>query len=91
MPKRDEGPSSEQPNLWAAAGEHTGLGLTLALSTLFFLAIGWWLDSRLGTTPWLLLVGALIGAAAGFYFILSHTIQAGRRDERNERGEDGAS
>jgi len=29
------------------------------------------LDSRLGTDPWLLLVGALLGIAAGFYHFFS--------------------
>ena len=26
---------------------------------------GQWLDRRFGTTPWLVLIGALLGAAAG--------------------------
>ena len=32
---------------------------------------GYWLDARLGTTPWLLLVGALLGITAGFYHFFS--------------------
>ena len=32
---------------------------------------GYWLDSRLGTTPWLFLVGSLLGIAAGFYHFFS--------------------
>ena len=32
---------------------------------------GYLLDSRLGTDPWLLLVGALLGIAAGFYHFFS--------------------
>ena len=28
---------------------------------------GWWLDGRLGTSPWLLLLGAFFGMGAGFY------------------------
>jgi F0F1-type ATP synthase assembly protein I len=34
---------------------------------LLFLWIGKWLDGKLGTAPWLLIVGAFVGAAAGFY------------------------
>jgi ATP synthase protein I len=41
---------------WQLAGA-VGLG-TLA---------GWWLDKKLGTTPWLLVVGALFGIGLGFY------------------------
>lgn len=29
--------------------------------------IGWLLDRWLGTSPWLLVVGLVLGAAAGFY------------------------
>jgi len=29
--------------------------------------VGYWLDRRLGTKPWLLLVGATLGLVAGFY------------------------
>jgi ATP synthase protein I len=31
------------------------------------LIIGWLLDRWLGTGPWLLIVGLVLGAAAGFY------------------------
>ena len=29
--------------------------------------LGWWLDKRLGTGPWLLVSGALFGIGVGFY------------------------
>ena len=31
------------------------------------LGLGWLLDRWLGTRPWLLVVGLVLGAAAGFY------------------------
>lgn len=43
------------------------LGLDLAVAELVFLLLGWKLDSWLGTAPWLLLVGALVGMTVGFY------------------------
>jgi ATP synthase protein I len=36
---------------------------------------GWWLDKKLGTGPWLLVTGALLGIGVGFYLffkILMH-------------------
>jgi len=42
----------------------TGHGLTLALSIGLFLAAGWWLDGRLGTTPLFTIAGAMLGAGA---------------------------
>ncbi|HEY6121585.1 MAG TPA: AtpZ/AtpI family protein [Pyrinomonadaceae bacterium] len=32
-----------------------------------FTGIGWLLDRWLGTNPWLLVVGVVLGAVAGFY------------------------
>jgi F0F1-type ATP synthase assembly protein I len=51
-----------------------GLGLTWALSVMFFLLIGAWIDSKLGTSPFLLILGAFIGAGAGFYSLYYHIV-----------------
>ena len=37
------------------------------------LIIGWLLDRWLGTKPWLLLTGIVLGAAAGFYEFIRQT------------------
>ena len=47
--------------------EFAGVGLQFAGAILIFLFAGRWLDEKLGTEPWLLLSGVMIGAAAGFY------------------------
>ncbi|HCF59301.1 MAG TPA: hypothetical protein DFS52_15075 [Myxococcales bacterium] len=39
----------------------------LVASTALGALLGWWLDKRFGTTPWLLLAGALLGVSAGMY------------------------
>jgi len=33
---------------------------------LAFGALGWWLDGRFGTKPWLLLAGLILGMIGGF-------------------------
>ena len=48
-------------------GEVAGVGLQFAAAIVLFLFLGRWLDSRLGTEPWLLLLGVVIGAVGGFY------------------------
>jgi len=45
--------------------QFVGLGFELVVPLLVGLFGGQWLDRRLGTAPWLLLVGVLLGAAAG--------------------------
>jgi len=73
---------SLQSQLWASAGQYTGYGLTWALSTLLFLLGGWWLDLKVGTMPLFLILGAFVGAGAGFYSLYYHVVVEPReRDE----------
>lgn len=44
-----------------------GAGLILFSSVVSFCAVGWLLDRWLGTKPWLLVGGIVLGAVAGFY------------------------
>ena len=57
-----------------ASGRHMGLGLAFALSILLFMGGGAWLDSKLGTTPFLMVLGAAVGAGAGFYSLYYHIV-----------------
>lgn len=41
--------------------------ISLFVAVAVFLAIGWMLDRWLGTKPWLLVAGIVLGSAAGFY------------------------
>jgi ATP synthase protein I len=41
--------------------------LSLFAAVVAGLLVGWLLDRWLGTKPWLLVVGIVLGAAAGFY------------------------
>lgn len=45
----------------------SSIGLLIVVSTLIGMGIGYWLDSKLGTTPWLAFVLTLLGLAAGIY------------------------
>ena len=51
-------------------GRYAGLGFKLAGSVVLFGAAGWWLDRKLGTTPWLLIVGVFLGAGLAFVSLL---------------------
>lgn len=57
-----------------ASGQFMGYGLTWALAVLLFLGVGAWLDSKIGTAPILMIVGAFVGAAAGFYSLYFHIV-----------------
>jgi F0F1-type ATP synthase assembly protein I len=47
--------------------EVAGAGLKFGAAIVLFLFLGRWLDGRLGTEPWLLLAGVVVGAVGGFY------------------------
>jgi ATP synthase protein I len=70
-----------------AAGELLGVGMQFAGSIILFLFVGQWLDRRLGTEPWLLLLGVFVGAAAGFYSLYRQLVIVPRERERRRRGE----
>jgi ATP synthase protein I len=44
-----------------------GAALTLFASVVTLCGIGWLLDRWLGTKPWLMVIGIVLGAAVGFY------------------------
>lgn len=83
-----ENGSGSERSMWAAAGEFTGFGLTWALSVLLFLLGGWWVDGKLGTTPLLMIVGAFVGAGAGFYSLYRHVIASSLSNSKGSGGAD---
>jgi len=44
-----------------------GMGVQFLVAILLFLFLGKWLDSRLGTSPWLLILGVFSGAGASMF------------------------
>lgn len=45
----------------------SSIGIVLVTSTFIGLGMGYFLDLRLGTRPWLMIGGLLLGIIAGFY------------------------
>jgi F0F1-type ATP synthase assembly protein I len=50
--------------------EFAGVGLQFAVTLVVFALAGIWLDRRLGTSPWLLIVGVLGGAGLGLWTMI---------------------
>lgn len=63
----DTGPTPEAEPTTVSVARYSGLGLQWALAVALFMAAGRWLDKRIGTDPYLTVVGAFVGGAAGFY------------------------
>ena len=64
--ERGEGGRGEDQFPFGFLAQYSGFGLTLALATGFFFAIGWWLDGKTGKSPVFLVIFFLLGSAAGF-------------------------
>jgi F0F1-type ATP synthase assembly protein I len=57
-------PSGSPPSGSSSASELAGMGVQFVVAILLCLFVGKWLDARLGTAPWLLILGVFAGAAA---------------------------
>ena len=66
-------------------GVLSGVGLTLVISTVLGLWGGYALDQWLGTGPWLMLVGLLLGIASGFVNLFRAAGIFGREGRQAER------
>jgi ATP synthase protein I len=60
MGRRDQEENRKSGIAYAAA-------FTLFASVAAFCGLGWLLDRWLGTQPWLMVVGLVLGAVAGFF------------------------
>ena len=67
-------------------GPYLGLGIQLAATIVICFFIGQWLDGLFNTTPWLMVLGAMLGAGAGLYNFLRTVIELGKRQK--EKRED---
>lgn len=79
-PSSDVRRRQERRDAWVGLDEASVMGVELLAATLTWAAIGWFVDRWLGTDPWFLAAGALIGNAAGIYLIW---LRSGRMQERD--------
>ncbi len=77
-------PDKKQDNSWYMLRRYANLGIEMVVSVL----IGAWggnsLDKWLGTRPWLLLLGFIFGAAAGF-LNMARLIAATEKNRNKEK------
>ena len=88
-PRTSHGPA--KPSRGASPGEgspasaYAGAGFQFAFALLLFLFVGRWADGKLGTAPWLMLLGMFLGGGAGFYSMYRKLMAANEREERETR------
>jgi F0F1-type ATP synthase assembly protein I len=75
---------NERQARYAELYRYSGLGFQFAAVVGVFALGGHWLDGRLGSRPWLLILGVFTGFALGLYSLLSK-LPGGTRARRDER------
>ena len=68
-----------------SGGEFAGLGLQFAIALIGGLYAGQWMDRRLGTAPWFLMIGVFLGAGLSFYSMYRKLMAAQARDDATLR------
>jgi|SRR5215211_3627773 len=68
-----------------SASQFAGVGLQFALSIIVFLYLGQWLDRKLGTAPWFLIIGVFVGAGGSFYSMYRKLMAANAREDAARR------
>ena len=64
----------------ARAAWYSSMALTLPVGTGLGYLLGWWLDSRFGTT-WLKILFLILGSIAGFVTLIRQIMQDTRDDD----------
>lgn len=59
------------------------IGFQVAFSVFIGLAVGVWLDSRIGTFPWLTLIFLVLGVAAGFLNYYRFAVRQQKEDKKD--------
>jgi ATP synthase protein I len=62
----------------------SGAGFQFAAYLVLSAFLGMWLDRRVGTSPWLLIVSVFAGAALGFYSLYRNLMKGTRLSDRRQ-------
>jgi ATP synthase protein I len=73
-PKEDDDGRSSFAASLHKVGPFLHMGWSIAISVSLGALLGYWLDNRFDTSPWLLIAGALLGITAGFVELI-RTVQ----------------
>ena len=66
---------SSWPETMRTVARYTNLGWTLVAAVVLGVFGGRWLDGRLDTEPWFLLLGAFLGITVGLYHFLATVLR----------------
>ena len=77
-------PSSRGGRQLRALAKLASVGIELSISTVVGMLGGRWLDGQLGTEPWLMLLGLVLGVVAGMRSLIRTARRANRESQSSE-------
>ena len=78
-------PESEDRRQARAFARYAGVGLQFAVAIIAFVFAGQWVDRKLGSEPWGMIIGVFTGAGAAFYSMYHRLMADLRKDEEARR------
>lgn len=73
-----EGQGEQIASSYRKAGPFLDASWQLVGAVGLWTLVGWWLDKKFGTGPWLLVVGAVLGMGLGFYLFFRSLTAIGK-------------
>jgi ATP synthase protein I len=70
--------------MWRTALRYSAVGLEMGIAVAIGYGAGWWLDQKLGTGPYLMLLMTVLGVAAGFKGVIQLARRAMREAEKQD-------
>ncbi len=61
---------------WAQYAKYGGLGMQLAATVGVMVFIGYWLDNKFNTSPWLIIIFSFLGVFTGMYSFIKTVIKS---------------
>lgn len=60
-------------------GPYLNMGMQLVVTIAVMALLGWWLDTKFDTEPWLLVVFSFLGAIAGMVTFIKTALRSGKK------------
>ncbi|PLY01161.1 MAG: magnesium transporter [Desulfuromonas sp.] len=79
--------SEERQQLFKTLGFLSSVGISMVVSTFIGLAMGYYLDKWLQTSPWLTLIFLVLGIISGFrniFILTSRELKRQQREQEND-------
>jgi F0F1-type ATP synthase assembly protein I len=77
--RRNDSPGLD--HVYRNVAPYLTLGIQLAAAVVFFFLIGWWLDTRLDTSPIFKLIGLFLGFVGGMVKFIRSAMEMSKKEK----------